>query len=71
MVQDFLAGRKQRVIVNGTKSRCAIVLSGIPQGSVLAPILFVISINNLIDSVQGTAKSFKDYPNCMGIGSTQ
>ena len=37
----FLAGRKQRVIPNGTKSGWAVVLSGIPQGNVLGPILLL------------------------------
>ena len=59
-IQHFLTGRKQRVTVNGKLSAWAIVLSGIPQGSVLGPILFVIFINDLPDMIRSTVKIFAD-----------
>ena len=59
-VRDFLSGRRQRVVVNGKLSSWADILSGIPQGSVLGPILFVIFINDLPDVVSSTAKIFAD-----------
>ena len=60
-IGDFLTGRyKQRVVVNGKLSTWADILSGIPQGSILGPILFVIFINDLPDIVRSTVKMFAD-----------
>ena len=59
-IRNFLQGRRQRVVIGDGKSSWADILSGIPQGSVLGPILFVIFINDLPDVVACTAKIFAD-----------
>ena len=50
-IKDFLTSRKQSVVIDGVKSRLVTVLSGIPQGMVLAGLLFLIFINDLPNSV--------------------
>ena len=59
-IEQWLTDRKQRVVVDGEVSNWKSVLSGVPQGSVLGPILFLIYINDLDDSITSNVLKFAD-----------
>ena len=59
-IESFLIGRSQTVVLNGNNSDELPVSSGVPQGSVLGPILFLLYINDLPDSLQSQVCLFAD-----------
>ena len=59
-IEKWLTHRKQRVIEDGEISNWKSVLSGVPQGSVLDPILFLIYINDLEDDISSKVLKFAD-----------
>ena len=59
-IESFLTGRTQRVKVKNSYSDYTSVKSGIPQGSILGPLLFIIFINDLPDVVKSACKIFAD-----------
>ena len=59
-IQSFLSDRKQRVVVEGKPSSWENVISGIPQGNVLGPLLFVIYVNDLTNDLTSMTKLFAD-----------
>ena len=59
-IEQWLTDRRQRVVVDGEVSNWKSVLSGVSQGSVLGPILFLIYINDLDDSITSNVLKFAD-----------
>jgi len=59
-IKQFLTGRTQRVRVGGVLSDEVGVLSGIPQGSVLGPLLFLAYVNDIGRNIESTIRLFAD-----------
>ena len=60
ILTEFLSNRKQRFLLNGQVSTWTSVKAGVPQESILGPLLFLICINDLSDNLSSNVKLFAD-----------
>jgi hypothetical protein len=66
--KSYLNGRKQRVVIQGSSSEWGSIKAGVPQGSVLGPLLFLVYINDIASVVQSKISLFAD-DTCLYIDS--
>ena len=67
-ISSYLAGRQQVVVVDGVKSDIMPLKSGVPQGSRLGPLLFIIYINDIVDDIESDILVFADDTSLMAVG---
>ena len=67
LIQSFLSHRFQRIVLNGQSSTLLPVTAGVPQGSILGPLLFLIYISDLSNNLSSTTKLYADDPSLFSV----
>ena len=60
LIKNFLSNRTQRVVLNAQTSECEKIYAGVPQGSILGSMFFLIYINDFTDGISSIVKLFAD-----------
>ena len=60
LLQSYLSGRRQRVVLPGSFSEWVYIKAGVPQGSILGPLLFLLYINDIVKNIGSNIRLFAD-----------
>ena len=60
IIEDYLKDRRQRVVLPGAYSDWNCIRAGVPQGSILGPLLFLIYINDIVSNIDSNIRLFAD-----------
>ena len=67
LLKNYLTNYKQRVVINGMESDWGCIKAGVPQGSVLGPLLFLVYINDLEEGIKSSVNFFADDTSLFSI----
>ena len=70
LIKSYLGDRKQRVVLNGSVSEFLNILSGVPQGSILGPLFFLVFLNDIIDNIKCHISLFADDTSLLSIAKS-
>jgi hypothetical protein len=66
-LESYLADRKIRVVINGQSAEWAKTNAGVPQGSILGPLLFLVFINDVVDDIESDVNLFADDTSLLNV----
>ena len=64
---EFLSDRRQRVVVDGAASEWIPIISGMPQGSVFGPLLFILYTSKMFELVENRLFAYADYSTLLAV----
>ena len=65
--REFLSNRRQRVVVDGVTSECITIVSGVTQGSVLGPLLFILYTSEMFEPVENRLYAYADDSTLLAV----
>jgi len=68
--RSYLSGRSQRVLLNGKLSKFLCIYFGVPQGSILGPLLFLIFLNDIVDDIESKIFLFADDTSLLNLSES-